>query len=206
MREVQSNTLENRGRARARGLAWACVCAAALLAVTCAPTIAAGKPTATTSSNQRTGAKAVPSFPVPASARVHGTPANSSTTTTSSGAPAQTGQPNGAASSTTATPAAPATAGGTAAQGGIPTPGSGSPTRLGLARAHHRSAGKLSTTALIAAALAGLLMLLCAVWAAFRWLAIEPRWTRSLTYSLEEASFRTSATWAELLDWARLGR
>jgi hypothetical protein len=54
--------------------------------------------------------------------------------------------------------------------------------------------------------LAGLLVLLCAIWAIVRWLAIEPRWTRSLTHSLEEAGFRTSATWAELLDWARLGR
>jgi hypothetical protein len=54
--------------------------------------------------------------------------------------------------------------------------------------------------------LAGLLLLLCAIWAAVRWLAIEPRWARTLRYSLEEAGFRASATCSELLDWARLGR
>lgn len=91
-------------------------------------------------------------------------------------------------------------------QGGIPTPGTSSATRVGAMRAHRHSSGKLSTAALIGAVLAGLLVLLCAIWALVRWLAVEPRWTRSLGYSLEEASFRASATWAELLDWARIGR
>jgi hypothetical protein len=58
----------------------------------------------------------------------------------------------------------------------------------------------------VGAALAALLLALCAAWALMRWLAIEPRWTRSLAYSLEEASFRASATWAEFLDWSRIGR
>jgi hypothetical protein len=71
---------------------------------------------------------------------------------------------------------------------------------------HRRSSTKLSRGAIVAAVLAGLLVLLVAVWALVRWLAIEPAWARSLSYSLEEAGFRASATWAELLDWARLGR
>jgi type IV secretion system protein TrbL len=200
------------------------MCIAALLAAAAAG--ASSQPGTTNSVNRRAGVghvKATPLFPVPASARVHGSSGTSTTsttargvtttpaTTTRSGAPPQTAQPTGATgsgttSSGTTTPTAPTTAGGAAAQSGIPTPGTSSVTRLGLARAHHRSGGKLSTTALIGAVLAGLLVLLCAIWAIVRWLAIEPRWTRSLSYSLEEASFRTSATWAELLDWARIGR
>jgi hypothetical protein len=66
--------------------------------------------------------------------------------------------------------------------------------------------GRISTAAIVGAALAALLVALCAIWATVRWLAIEPRWTRSMAYSLEEASFRASATWAEFADWARLGR
>jgi hypothetical protein len=75
-----------------------------------------------------------------------------------------------------------------------------------LPRRHVPHSRKISTAALLGAALAALLVLLSAIWAATRWLAVEPRWTSSLAYSLEEASYRASATWAEFLDWARIGR
>jgi hypothetical protein len=65
---------------------------------------------------------------------------------------------------------------------------------------------RLSTAAVVLAALGALLLLGCLVWALARWLALEPRWTVSLMHSLREASYRGSATWAEFSDWARLGR
>jgi hypothetical protein len=64
----------------------------------------------------------------------------------------------------------------------------------------------LSTGALALAVLGALLALGCIVWAAGRWLALEPRWTVSLMHSLREATYRASATWAEFADWARIGR
>ena len=70
---------------------------------------------------------------------------------------------------------------------------------------HHASSGGISTAAIVAAAIGGLLVLACLAWALFRWLALEPRWLLSLRHSLAEAQFRTSATWAEFTDWLRLG-
>ncbi len=71
-------------------------------------------------------------------------------------------------------------------------------------RSGHGSRG-ISTGAVIAAVIAGLLALACLVWAVFRFGALEPPWLLSARHSLAEASFRTSATWAEFKDWARLG-
>jgi hypothetical protein len=65
---------------------------------------------------------------------------------------------------------------------------------------------KLSTGALVAAALAALLLVLCLVWAAARWWAYEPRWSVSLRHCIAEASWRLSGTWEEFSDWVRLGR
>jgi len=59
----------------------------------------------------------------------------------------------------------------------------------------------------IAIAVAGALVILgCAAWAVARRRAFEPRWTLSLRHAIAEAGFRVSATWAEFLDWMRLGR
>jgi cobalamin biosynthesis Mg chelatase CobN len=76
------------------------------------------------------------------------------------------------------------------------------------ARARSRShrSGKLSTPAIALAALAGLLALACLAWALARLLAYEPHWVKSLRHALAEGGFRASATWAEFVDWARLGR
>jgi hypothetical protein len=64
----------------------------------------------------------------------------------------------------------------------------------------------LSTGAIVIAALAALLVLGCLAWAFARSLAFEPHWLITLRHSAAEAGFRASATWSELLDWARLGR
>jgi hypothetical protein len=64
----------------------------------------------------------------------------------------------------------------------------------------------LSTGAIVIAALAALLVLGCVGWAFARSRAFEPHWLITLRHSAAEAGFRVSATWSELLDWARLGR
>jgi hypothetical protein len=66
--------------------------------------------------------------------------------------------------------------------------------------------GHVSTEAIALAALAALLLLACAAWAFARSRAYEPHWLVSLRHAMAEAGFRTSATWAEFSDWARLGR
>jgi hypothetical protein len=65
---------------------------------------------------------------------------------------------------------------------------------------------RLSTGAIVAAALAALLIVVCLVWGAARWWAYEPRWMVSLRHSLAEAGWRLSGTWEEFSDWVRLGR
>jgi hypothetical protein len=69
------------------------------------------------------------------------------------------------------------------------------------AKSKHLSAGVLAL-----AILGALLALGAIAWAVARWLALEPRWSVSLMYSLREANYRASATWAEFSDWVRLGR
>jgi hypothetical protein len=81
-------------------------------------------------------------------------------------------------------------------------------TAIAPARTHARSksSGKLSTAAIVVAAVAALLALGCAAWGLARRRAFEPHWLLSLRHAMAEAGFRTSATWAEFADWARLGR
>jgi hypothetical protein len=64
----------------------------------------------------------------------------------------------------------------------------------------------VSTEAIVLAAIAALLLLACAAWAFARSRAYEPHWLVSIRHAMAEAGFRTSATWAEFTDWARLGR
>ena len=66
-------------------------------------------------------------------------------------------------------------------------------------------AATLSAGAIAIAVAAALLILGCLAWAIARRRAFEPRWTLSLRHAMAEAGFRVSATWAEFLDWARLG-
>ncbi len=70
----------------------------------------------------------------------------------------------------------------------------------------HPSTTHISTEAIVIAVIAALLLLACAAWAFARSRAYEPHWLISLRHAMAEAGFRTSATWAEFTDWARLGR
>jgi hypothetical protein len=72
-------------------------------------------------------------------------------------------------------------------------------------RSKKPSPDKLSTAAIVAAILAALLALGCAAWGLARRRAFEPHWLLSLRHAMAEAGYRTSATWAEFADWARLG-
>ena len=151
---------------------------------------------------------------IPASARVHATttsvpPSTTSTlATTSTSAPTGAVQPGTVAPPTT-TPAGAATPTASTATSAAPTtttPAStSSSTTVIVAHKPKPSAKGLSAGALALAILGALLVLGCIVWALGRWLALEPRWTISLTHSLREAAYRASETWAEFSDWARLG-
>jgi hypothetical protein len=69
-----------------------------------------------------------------------------------------------------------------------------------------RHAGRsLAAGEIVIAAVAALLVLGCAAWAIARRRAFEPRWTLSMRHAIAEAGFRASATWAEFVDWLRLG-
>jgi len=151
--------------------------------------------TATKATGIPTHTGSVAKFPVPASARVKATtipivkasgtisPSSRSIgagTPTISSAPS-TSSPLGAARTTTRHPAK--------AKKGRPF-----------------SLSSLSGEAIVVAALAGLLIVLCLLWSIARWLVYEPRWMLSSRHSLEEASFRVSASLSEFADWVRLGR
>jgi hypothetical protein len=157
-----------------------------------------------------------PTFPIPASARVHGAdqsttvPAPSAVTTSTAPAGPATA-PGATAAGTSTAPAGTAPAGtSTAPATTTSTPATAAPTSAGTlpasARRSKTGARRLSTGAIVAAALAALLIVLCLLWGAARWWAYEPRWTVSLRHSLAEASWRLSASWDEFSDWARIGR
>lgn len=63
-----------------------------------------------------------------------------------------------------------------------------------------------SGIAIAAIVLAALLVLASLGWLLARAFAYEPPSLLSLHHSFSEAGFRASSTWAELLDWLRLGR
>lgn len=152
----------------------------------------------------------------------HAATSTSTTASTPNGAQPGTVAPGSTVSTgsvpTTTTPAAPAAGTGTAgSSSGVPSGGASGPSTIAPARvapgatspgAKHRAVHKgkrLSSTAIVLAALGALLLLACLTWAAARWLAFEPRWSSSTMYSLREASYHASATWAEFSDWARIG-
>jgi hypothetical protein len=155
-----------------------------------------------------------PTFPVPASAQAPsptagaGAAGAATTPTTtyapSGGATAPSSSPAATTSTATTPPAATASATPAPATPGAQTT---APAQTSAARA---KAGKgdrpLSTGAIVIAALAALLVLVCAAWAIARSRALEPHWLLSLRHAMAEAGFRASATWSEFADWARLGR
>lgn len=73
------------------------------------------------------------------------------------------------------------------------------------AHTHTTGSGHVSTEAIAIAAIAAIVLLATAAWALARSQAYEPRWWLSLRYAMAEAGYRASATWAEFLDWAKLG-
>lgn len=94
-------------------------------------------------------------------------------------------------------------------QRAVPPPTQGSsPGSLRPATSPRARPGSSSTTssAVIAAILAALALLASLAWGVSRLLVYEPTWVLTLRHSLEEASFRVSATVAEFADWVRLGR
>jgi hypothetical protein len=136
-------------------------------------------------------------IPVPASARPQaggGTAAPGASTTPTVGA-AGSGRaiPPASTSLTPTTPPA------------VTVPAQTAPAAASAARAPARRSG-VSGAAVVLAVLAALLALLALAWAIVRMRAVEPRWTLSLRHAMAEASYRASATWAELGDWLRLGR
>jgi len=79
-------------------------------------------------------------------------------------------------------------------------------SKKGTAAGRRGSSGGISDAAIALAAAGALVALFALAWALARMTGYEPRWTLSLRHSLAEAGHRTSATWAELGDWVRLGR
>ena len=135
-------------------------------------------------------AATTPALPVPASARTHsGTAGTTPTVSTPPASRAAT------VSSTTST-------GGSAIH---PLSSTGVNARPRV-RAHSSAPTHLSAEAVVLVVLAVVLLLACAAWAFARSRAYEPHWLLSLRHAMAEAGYRTSATWAEFMDWARLGR
>jgi cobalamin biosynthesis Mg chelatase CobN len=158
-----------------------------------------------------------PTFPIPASARVHPTVTSTSGATTNTPGTTTT-TPAISVPTTTALPTAtaPATSGGvtstssTPVPGATTVPGTATPAQSTLTvHAVKRTPAKhseSSTPAIAAAGVAAVLLLACIGWALARRRAFEPHWLLSLRHAMAEAGFRASATWAEFADWARLGR
>jgi hypothetical protein len=94
---------------------------------------------------------------------------------------------------------------GAALVGPVPAHALAGSTQAAAGHGASGSSGKLSTTAIIAAAVAALIALGALAWGIARMRAYEPRWTLSLRHSMAEAGFRASATWAEFSDWIRTG-
>jgi hypothetical protein len=168
-----------------------------LAAIALALALSAPAPAATTATR--------PTFPLPASARVppSATAAGTSAGATSAGgasAPATT-VPTTTSTTSTVPPATLTTPGSSAV-----SPLNRTPNARLRTPAHASDSGHVSTEAVVLAAIAALLLLACAVWAFARSRAYEPHWLVSLRHAMAEAGFRTSATWAEFTDWARIGR
>jgi hypothetical protein len=110
---------------------------------------------------------------------------------------------------TTFAPSGGATAAGGAAAATPTTATTTPPATQATAPSKATSSGgdrPLSTGAIVIAVLAALLVLGCLIWAFARSRAFEPHWLIALRHASAEAGSRASATWSELLDWARLGR
>jgi len=140
-----------------------------------------------------------PTFPLPASARVHPT-----TTIPTATAPGKVISPATTAPLTTSTQ----TTTGAGRVATLPTttvPSGSTVHRVTVTHTSAPQSNTLSTGAIVLVVVAALLVLACIGWALARRRAFEPHWLLSLRHAMAEAGFRASATWAEFSDWVRLG-
>lgn len=214
---VVETTSTNIGSSRTRGRR----CAGLLACLACLPAVLAVLvPAVASAAAAATHTDPALGISIPASARVKGTTSTSTTpasttpaTTTPATTKPATTTPAGAQPGTVApTSTAPASATPPAGTTTSSTPTATTPTTTThsgtVVVVSHKPSPKntrLSAWALALAILGALLALGAIVWALARRLALEPRWTVSLMYSLREASSRASVTWAEFADWVRLG-
>jgi hypothetical protein len=125
------------------------------------------------------------------------------------GAPA--GSPGGPGPTATTAPPTTASPGPAPGQAPQPTPSPGAAAAtadkavLAASKEHSSDAGVPAP--LVALAVIGGLMLLGALayWLG-RWWAWEPRWLVRTRHAGAEAGWRASISWAEFMDWVRLGR
>lgn len=202
---------------------------ALLAAIACLLATGSPQPLGSASAAAPTSAATTPAQPVPAPASAQngldatsnvapsnagGTsaPAASTATPTTTYAPSNgTALPSATPSTTPgATPGTPpgaATPGAAASPPAVSTPATSAaqPATPAQGRTTVKGDRPLSTGAIVIAALAALLVLVCAAWGIARLTAFEPRWSISLRHSMAEAGFRVSATWSEFTDWVRLG-
>jgi hypothetical protein len=112
-------------------------------------------------------------------------------TATTGTPPATTPAPSGQAPQPTPTP--------------NPAPAVADNAVLAASRRHNSDAGVPAP--LVALAVIGALMALAALlYGLARWWAWEPRWLVRARHAGAEAGWRASGSWAEFMDWVRLGR
>jgi hypothetical protein len=122
-------------------------------------------------------------------------------TTPGSGPTATTGVPPGT------TPGAPAPTGQTPQPAPTSNPAPAVADNAVLAASKRRNSDAGVPAPLVALAVIGALMALAALlYALARWWAWEPRWLVRARHAGAEAGWRASGSWAEFMDWLRLGR
>jgi hypothetical protein len=202
---------------------------ALLAAIACLVATGSPQPLGSAGAAAPTSAATTPAQPVPAPASAqNGLDATSSVAPSNAGGtsapaastatPTTTYAPSNGTALPSATPsttpgATPGTAPGAATPGAAASPpavttpatSAAQPATPAQGRTTAKGDRPLSTGAIVIAALAALLVLVCAAWGIARLTAFEPRWSISLRHSMAEAGFRVSATWSEFTDWVRLG-
>ncbi|HEY2141425.1 MAG TPA: hypothetical protein VGG98_05140 [Solirubrobacteraceae bacterium] len=155
----------------------------------------------------RTRTSSTPTFPIPATAKPQPSTGTPATGTSSAGSPTTTYVPEGAPATTSPNTATGATTIPTVAAPSAIAPLKKNTVRApASARARQRRSRTLSPAAIAIAVVAALLVLACSAWGLARRRAFEPHWALSLRHALAEAGLRSSLTWSEFVDWARIGR
>jgi hypothetical protein len=122
-------------------------------------------------------------------------------TAAGTGPTATTGVPPGA------TPTTPAPAGQAPQPTPSPNPAPGVTDNAILTASKAKSSDAGVPAPLVALAVIGALMALAGLlYGLARWWAWEPRWLVRMRHAGAEAGWRASGSWAEFMDWVRLGR